>query len=104
MTDQPRAYTTEELRDTLLEEVRQIARHWADPKIDRDLQGRCNGVAFSILALLDGCNIGIPTIDLVFQPHESDKASSIRRGENWIEPGSVLDTGLHDCFYQTEVE
>lgn len=102
MTDTPRAYTSEEIRDVVLEEVRQIARHWADPKLDRDLLGRCNGVAFSILALLDGCSIGIPAIDLVIQPHEGDKDHNIRNGDNWFEPGTVIDDGLHDHYYKAE--
>ncbi|NTF18161.1 hypothetical protein G6L37_07060 [Agrobacterium rubi] len=100
MSEEPRAYTSDELRDAFLDEVRSIAKSWADPKIDRDIEGRCNGVAFSIMALLDGCSIGIPTIDLVFQPHVADKDHHIGRGENWIEPGTVVDQGLHEDYYQ----
>lgn len=98
MTDTPRAYTSDELRETFLHEVRTIVKIWADPKIERDLKGRCSGVAFSILALLDGCSVDIPSIDLVFQPHEDDKEYYTAQGSNWIEPGTVV-TDLHDNFY-----
>jgi hypothetical protein len=107
MTDAPRAYTSAELRDMFLHEVRTIATYWArlparDPADGKPMtvEDRCNGVAFSILATLDGSTIGIPGIDLVFQPHEEDKEYHIKNGANWIEPGSVVSTMLHEHFHR----
>ncbi|MNU27288.1 hypothetical protein D3C71_156740 [compost metagenome] len=105
MTDSPRAYTSDELRDKFLHEVRTIAAYWAGlPDHDRatgkamTVRDRCDGVAFSILALLDGTTLDIPGIDLVFQPDEEDKEYYIQNGENWIEPGTVVSTTLRHHF------
>lgn len=105
MTDTPRAYTSEELRDKFLQEVRTIANHWARLP-DRDpatgtiftAKERCDGVAWSILSLLDGETLDIPGIDLVFQPSEEDKQYHIENGENWVEPGTVVSDWLHEHF------
>lgn len=104
MADEPRAYTSDELRDRLLDHVRTITEFWADPKLDRDIQERCNGVAFSILAMLDGSSEGIPCVDLVFQPTDAAKDYDIKQGQNWIEPGTVVADTLHDHFYWRDKE
>ncbi len=99
--------TSDELRDMFLHEVRIIATYWAGlPERDQrtgevmTTERRCNGVAFSILSLLDGSRLGIPGIDLVFQPHEEDKDYHIKNGQNWIEPGTVVSDTLHEHFYE----
>lgn len=54
--NQPRAYTAEEMRDTFMSHVAQMAHYWGTLK---DTDGtimtpldRCNGLAFSLLAAL----------------------------------------------------
>jgi hypothetical protein len=109
MTDSPRAYTSDELRDKFLHEVRTIAAYWAGlPDHDRatgkamTVRDRCDGVAFSILSVLDGATLDIPGIDLVFQSAEEDKEYYIQNGENWIEPGTVVSTTLRYHFSRQE--
>jgi hypothetical protein len=107
MTDAPRAYTSEELRDKFLHEVRTIATYWAGLP-DRDqatgkpmtVKDRCDGVAFSILSVLDGSTLEIPGVDLVFQADEEDKQYHIENGENWIEPGTVVSDTLRYHFHR----
>jgi len=99
--NEPRAYTEDEMRDQFLDAVRRIARFWADLDENKtSMQDRCDGVAFSVLSLMDGCNIGLPPVDLVFRPHPSDKQYHIDEGENWIEDGTTLSTMLHEHFYK----
>lgn len=105
MSDTPRAYTSDELRDKFLHEVRTIAAYWAGlPDHDRatgkamTVRDRCDGVAFSILSVLDGATLDIPGVDLVFQSAEEDKEYYIQNGENWIEPGTVASSPLRYHF------
>ncbi len=103
--DEPRAYTEDEVRDMIIEGARQAARYWAAlPDVDaidgraRTIQDRCDGVAFSILTMLDGCGVTLPALTLKLDPHESDKAFLAEEGENWFEPGMEISTSLHEFY------
>jgi hypothetical protein len=105
--DEPRAYTAEEMRDKILDHVRTMAAYWAnlpdtDPATGRTqtVQDRCEGVAFSILSMLDGCTSHIPSITLKLEPHEDDKKFHQDEGENWVEPGMELSFMLHEHFHK----
>jgi hypothetical protein len=107
MSDEPRAYTAEEVRDMLLSHVRAVAQYWAnlpesDPATGKShtIADRCEGVAFSILSMLDGCSMGLPAITLKLDPHEDDQAFLQSEGENWFEPGMELSFMLHEHFHQ----
>ena len=106
-----RAYTTEEVRDQFMEHVRRLAAYWANlPDIDSatgrplTVRGRCEGVAFSILNVIDGTSMALPSFDLVAKPHEDDKEFHIENEENWIEPDTVIngDCLLHEMFYKRD--
>lgn len=103
---EPRAVTADELRDRLLDHIRTMAAYWAKlPDVDRatgkpiTIRDRCDGVAFSILAALDGSSGALPGFDLIARPHESDKAYCQANRENWIEPNTVISDMLHEHFY-----
>jgi hypothetical protein len=93
-----RQYTDEELRDEFLEAVRSIVRYWQN-EVRTDRNGAVEGVAFSILNLLDGCS-SMPAFDLVCRPHEDDKDYHIENGDNWIGDGQTISDMLHEMFYQ----
>lgn len=106
---EPRAYTADEVQQMLLDHVRETAKYWAElPDTEcatggkMTIQDRCEGVAFSILSILDGCSMNIPAFDLVLSPHESDKANCMKNGENWFEPGMTIDVMLHEHFYKSK--
>lgn len=97
---EPRAYTADEVRDKLLDHVRALARYWAASP-DKSPLERCEGVAFSILALLDGSHCGIPGFDLYPSQHPDDKAYHAARGENWYDEDVLVnDCQLHELFYR----
>lgn len=104
MTTTPRAYTEDELRDQFIDHVRDIATYWGSEERREGITSteRCFGTVHSILALLDGCAIGFPGIDLVLEPHESDKEYHINLGENWIEPGTRLSYNLCHYLYRKD--
>ncbi len=87
----PRAYTAEEMRTMFLNHIRYLVyTHPDDPGL----------VAFSILCLIDGVAF-LPAFDLVARPHPDDQAFDRSRGENWVEPGQIInDCHLHDLLDQ----
>jgi len=96
-----RAKTAEEARKAFLDTVHAIAHYWATVP-DQTPRERCDGLAFSILGVLDGVNPGLPAVDIVLQPHPDDKEYCIEEGEDWYEPGMVIngDCYLHDLYYK----
>lgn len=103
----PRAYTEEEVRDMLLNQIRALAKYWAKlPDVDpvtgqeQTVQDRCEGVAFSILTMLDGCGMTMPAITLKLDPHEEDKEYCQENGANWFEPGMEISEMLHEHFHK----
>jgi hypothetical protein len=115
-----RQYTIEECRDMFMKQVATIAAYWARQP-DMTPHERCTGVAFSILSMIDGSNLGVPSFDLVPREgeeapafdvlpcgHEEDKAWYQEQGENWWPrvPDSVRetlpvinDTQLHEFWH-----
>ena len=102
-SDEPRAVTAQELRDDFMDAVRAAADFWADPAHSpgRDWPDRVRGALHSILCVIDGVS-GLPAFDLAAQPHPDDKQFHIDEDENWIEPGTVInsDDYLHDRLYE----
>jgi hypothetical protein len=96
-----RAHTKEEARDMVLGHVRDMARYWSSVpgKTPRE---RCDGLAFSMLVMIDGHSSNLPAMDLVLRPHEDDKPHHIANGENYFEPGMAIndDVLLHDLYFK----
>lgn len=106
MPDKPttRAYTAEELRNNVLDHVRLMVEYWATlPGLDT--AARCDGVAFSILTMIDG-SADQPPMALVSIASDDDKQYSVEKGENWVEHGTVIndDVMLHEEYNSPERE
>lgn len=106
MPDKPttRAYTAEELRNNVLDHVRLMVEYWATlPGLDT--HSRCDGVAFSILTMIDG-SADQPPMALVAIASDDDKQYSVEKGENWVEHGTVIndDVMLHEEYNSPERE
>jgi hypothetical protein len=95
-----RPITKEEMRDVLLYTIRDCADYWSKQP-DRSERDRCDGLAFSILAILDGTSPGVPAFDLVVRPHPDNEAYCRERGLNWEVDGQVIndDVHLHNLYY-----
>ena len=101
----PRAYTADEVRDMLLDQIRAIANYWATTELDPEhdtIKRRCEGVAFTILSTLDGSGAVLPGFDLIPTPHPEDKDFHKANGENWFSPKTRLNYALHEYFYRKE--
>ncbi len=100
----PRAYTPEELRSNVLDHISLMVEYWSTlPGLDE--RSRCDGVAFSILTMIDG-SADQPPMALVALSDEEDKQFYISEGKNWVEHGTVLnaDVMMHEEYTSAERE
>ena len=104
--DAPKAKTPEEIRDDFLDTCRNLADYWAGPGVDRGTcHERLSGLVHSILCIFDGVNGGMPAFDIVASPHPDDKEFHRAEGEDWIEPGTVInDCMLHELLYRPDLQ
>lgn len=92
---EPREYTQEEARDLLLDKIVQLCAYWASPEVTRtSIEGRLQGLAFSILATLDGEDGELPRFEVVCSPHPDDK----EQGDNWWPAPFVTEDGKSVCY------
>ena len=100
--EQPRAKTAEEVRADFMNTCRTLADFWAGPGAEgKTARERLQGLVHSILCIFDGVNGGLPAFDIVASPHPDDKEFHRSEGENWIEPGTVINNcSLHDTLYK----
>ena len=95
---EPRAYTEEEVRAKVIAHVSAVAEYWASLP-NQTPRERCDGVAFSLLVMLDGGSMDLPAMDVSLAPHPDDKPFHEACGENWFEPGMMFnDCQLHELF------
>ena len=92
-----RAKTAEEVRKELLESIRVLVGYWSRQNMP-ELE-KIEGVAFSILNIIDGTSRGLPSIDLTLRPHPDDKQYAIDNGDDYYEDGMVINA---DCYLHDE--
>lgn len=96
-----RQYTKEEVREQFLAQVRVVYNYWAMLPCKSDIE-RCEGVAFSMLNILDGTSAALPAFNLSVCPHHDDKAFLIGEGENYYGENQVIndDCMLHELLFK----
>lgn len=96
----PRAMTEEEVRTVFLDHIARMVDYWEhEPRADT-LRDRLEGVAFSILAALDGGAMTLPGFRVYPNPHKSDKAYNRKKGRNWYPNDVDIAGGLHEHWYE----
>lgn len=105
--DKPREWTEDEIRERLLRHVWDMVEYWAD-RPGKPIEERLSGLAFSILAALDGCAMAIPAFIVAPCPHESDKDFNRSNGDNWYPENhkakvkADIGGSLHELFHKFE--
>lgn len=101
---EPRAYTAEEERKRFLDHICGMISYWNSegnsnvPK-EYDSRQRMEGLVHSILVMLDGGSGDMPAFDISPSPHPDDKEYLKKNGENWYEPGEIINNcQLHDEY------
>lgn len=103
--DEPKAKTAEKIRADFLDTCRATVDYWAGPQVDRGTcHERMSGLLHSLLCIFDGVSGGMPAFDIVARPHPDDKEFHRGEGEDWIEPGTVMnDAMLHEMLYRPDL-
>jgi hypothetical protein len=84
MDNKPREYSENEIRENFLRNVWSIVDYWKNEELENDtMENRIEGVVFSILAMLDGANINLPSFIVAPSPHKDDKEYSIKNNHNY---------------------
>jgi len=104
----PREFTTDEVREQVVNHVHVMVRYWAgldgsNVPSESTVEERLDGLAFSILAMLDGSNLTLPRFIVAPDPHPSDRQFHVDNNECWY-PENVADVrgdisgSLHEKF------
>lgn len=95
----PRAYTPDEVVETLLAHFSHMVDYWDQVNTEyHDTQKkRMEGLVHSILTSLDGYSGGMPCgFDLVCTPHPDDQDYHRAEGSNWYPPEGRISVCLHE--------
>lgn len=90
---EPREWTDDEVREKFLAHVRTLISYWAgeggsnvDPASSR--RDALEGLAHSIMCIVDGNTLALPAFVLAPAPHPDDEAFMRSEGENWYPSAS----------------
>lgn len=77
-----REKTMEEVREEFLGYIEMMINYWDDIN-SKNTKEKLNGLAFSILSMLDGCSASLPAFIVAPFPHKDDKNFNIEEGNNY---------------------
>lgn len=101
----PKEKKMEEVREEFLEHVRDMVDYWHDVP-NKTEKEKLNGLAFSIMAALDGCSVDIPGFIVAPLPHETAKQYHMDNEEDYYpenhnsEVNCNISGELHDHYYK----
>jgi hypothetical protein len=102
VSKEPRQYTKEEARDLFLKQVRAYIDYWENESRQPTIRQKLEGLAFSIMVLIDGEAATVPGWILAPSPHPDDREYNISKGENYFADNTDAQVlcdiggGLHD--------
>lgn len=99
-----REKVADEIAAELIEHIRELISFWESTETS-SLE-KLNGLAFSILAALDGCSDGVPSFIVAPYAHPEDKQFHIENGTNYYPENHELEEfvksdiggSLHELF------
>ena len=102
MDKEVRPYTKEEAQKAVLRNIANTTKYWLKESRAKTTEAKLTGLAFSILAMIDGSAIGLPAMDIVLRPHISDEDFHRSRGEKWWQDGMAIndEVHLHDMWHE----
>lgn len=99
----PRVYTEEECREKFLRHLAGYVRYWLKEKRAATVEEKLAGLAFSMLVMIDGGTVELPSFKLSPAPHDDDKEYCQKNGEDWWpqEKDAVdIGGGLHEEWHK----
>lgn len=117
MSDKPRPYTRDEMRQMVVEQLIASVDYWSNPTLNHGplrnhtpmtVRDRVSGAVFSALSMIDGCT-DMPSMLLVPCPHPDDKEYHRQEGSDWwpdplasVNDAVDLAGELHSMFAQMD--
>ena len=107
--DKPREYTEKEFRDIFLEHIWDMVEYWSTLE-EKEEKDKLQGLAFSILSMLDGSNAELPRCIVAPDPNRNDRAWYESRKENFFPYNGEHNIkanvagSLHDNFYSIGIK
>lgn len=106
----PREYTSDECREMFLDQIRAYVHYWATTELHpaseaenrSEIHRRLDGLAFSILNILDGTSAGLPSFVVAPSPHPDDKEFHKNEGENWWPRNHKVEDKLRGALHISE--
>jgi len=99
-------YTTDEVREKVLDHIRTMSKYWSRVE-NQTVEEKLDGLAFSILTMLDGCT-DLPGFIVAPYPHETDKDSRIENNKKYFPENhdSIVRCDisgfLHELFHKNK--
>ena len=93
-----REYTEEEIRKKFIKAIWSNINYWKNESRAPSLEEKMEGLAFSILVLLDGGSAMMPKFIVAPDPHPDDKQYYIENGENYFPENCDISGGLHEIL------
>jgi hypothetical protein len=91
-----RAMTPAEVKAAVLTHVASIVDYWEREERAPELRDKLEGVAFSILTMLDGSAATLPAFLVMTAPHPDDTEFAKSRGENYFPDRLDIGGDLHE--------
>lgn len=90
-------------RDMFYKAIRGAIWYWLREERTPSVDGKLDGLAFSILNIIDGTGMQMPAIDLILRPHPEDKSYHEAKGEDWFADGMCIndDVLLHELWHKS---
>lgn len=98
-----RPFTADEVREMFLGDIRAAVDYWSRPDSGKSLKEAMDGLAFSILMILDNSNTSgdCPVIRIATEEDPVLTAELQEDGQNWPADGTVInDVELHALWYK----
>ena len=98
--EKPRAYTAEEGRDIILKTIANYVDYWDNVTRRQTSREKLEGLAFSIMVILDGGAGMLPGFIVRPNPCESDKDWNIKHGQNYWDSETDIAGCLHEHIHE----
>jgi len=105
---EPREYTEDEIREKFLKHVWHLIEYWHKEVPNKPEKEKMEGLAFSILAALDGSAMALPPFIVAPMPHKEDKEFYINNDMNYYpyndrsKINGDIAGSLHELFFKSK--
>ena len=97
-----REYNEEEVREMFIKKVNSLIEYWHKESRTPDTKDKLEGLAHSILVVIDGNNSSLPKFVLAPDPHPSDKQYHIDNRDNFFPENhaSKINCDISGCLHE----